>query len=295
MQKRNQSKSFLMAGGLGNQLFILTAGTYYSLQNEESVIFDFSRYDNGIPPHGSDIRLFNPDAIFQYRPYRNLVIAGLDKISKRISHAFFPTCTSSGVGYDPALENHVVEDLISGYFQTYKYLEHPKVRELIDSLFLGSVSEWFDKCSDEMLEFPTISVHIRRGDYMNVQDSFGVLSGDYYNSAINFTLENSSIEYARVLVFSDDIHAAKQIFSKLEISLPVQFAESPENSPEETLILMSKSDALVISNSTFSWWAAQLGNKSKFVVRPSKWFRGMLDPEDLFSPEWHPLESQWEI
>ena len=295
MKIRSQSKSFLMGGGIGNQLFMFTAGTYYSFKNKEKVFFDFSRCPDGIPPHGSDIRLLNPGAIFQYRPYRNLVIAGLGKISNHLSHALFPTYESSGVGYDPALETHISENLIFGYFQTYKYLEHPKVRNSIDSLFLGSVSEWFKKSSSEMVEFPTISVHIRRGDYMNVQDSFGVLRGDYYNSAINFTLENSSIKYVRVLVFSDDITAAKQIFCSLEIPLPVQFAESPEDSPEETLMLMSKSDALVISNSTFSWWAAQLGNKSKFVVCPSKWFRGMLDPEHLFPPEWHQQESQWEL
>jgi hypothetical protein len=146
-----------------------------------------------------------------------------------------------------------------------------------------------------MLELPTISVHIRRGDYMNSLDSFGVLSSKYYNSAIEFTLENSSTSFSRVLVFSDDIAVAKQLFSELNISLPVQFAESPENYPEETLMLMSQSDAIIISNSTFSWWAAQLGNKSKFVVCPSKWFRGMLDPEDLIPPEWHQRESQWEI
>ena len=295
MKNRSQTKSFFMAGGIGNQLFILTAGTYYSLQNKESVIFDFSRYDNATPPHGSDIRLLNPNARFQYRPFRNLVIAGLDKISHRTCQAFFPTYTSSSVGYDPALETRVLEDSIFGYFQTYKYLEHPEVRKIVDSLFLDSVSEWYDKCSSEMLEIPTISVHIRRGDYINVKDSFGVLSCSYYNSAINSMLENSSINYARVLVFSDDIDAAKQIFGQLDISLPVQFAQPPQDSPEETLLLMSKSDALVISNSTFSWWAAQLGNNAKFVVYPSKWFRGMSDPKDLFPPEWYPQESQWEI
>ena len=146
-----------------------------------------------------------------------------------------------------------------------------------------------------MLEQPTISVHIRRGDYLNLQDSFGVLSSEYYQSAINFTLKNSSKQYARVLVFSDDFVLAKKLFSNIEISLPIQFAESPDDYPEESLMLMSKSDALVISNSSFSWWAAQLGNKSKFVVRPSKWFRGMSDPEELFPPEWHSQESQWEI
>jgi len=291
MKKRRQSKSFLMAGGLGNQLFILTAGSYYSLKNKENVIFDLSSYTNRNKPHASDIRSLSPDVIFQYRPYRWIVKAGLEQISKR---ALFSTYRSSSVGYDPALESQVLENEVFGFFQTYKYLEQPEVRHLIDSLFLGSTSEWFDKCSSEMLESPTISVHIRRGDYMNHQDSFGILSSDYYNSAIKFTLENSSTKYARVLVFSDDFVLAKKLFSNVEVSLPVQFAESPENLPEETLVLMSKSDALVISNSSFSWWAAQLGNKSKFVVRPSKWFRAMSDPQDLFPPEWHQQESQWE-
>jgi hypothetical protein len=280
-----------MAGGLGNQLFIFTAGNYYSIQNSEKVSFDFSRYTTKNKPHTSDIRSLNPDAVFQYRPLRCIFKAELNKISNR---NVFPTYTSPSVGFDPGLENHILENEIFGFFQTYKYLEHPKVRSIINSLSLGSVSEWFERCSLDMLESSTISVHIRRGDYMNLQESFGVLSSDYYNSAINFTLENSSIQYSRILVFSDDIVLAKQLFGKLELTLPVQFSESTNDSPEETLLLMSQSDALVISNSSFSWWAAQLGNKNKFVVRPSKWFRGMLDPEDLFPPEWHQQESQWE-
>lgn len=291
MKKRRLSKSFLMAGGLGNQLFILTAGTYYSLQNRENVTFDLSSYTKRNKTHTSDIRSLSPDAIFQYRPVRWIVKVGLEKISKR---ALFSTYRSSGIGYDPALEGQVLENEIFGFFQTYKYLEQPKVRSFMDSLYLSSTSEWFDKCSSEMLEFPTISVHIRRGDYNDLKESFGILSSEYYQSAINFTLKNSPIQYARVLVFSDDFVLAKKLFSNIEISLPIQFAESPDDYPEESLLLMSKSDALVISNSSFSWWAAQLGNKSKFAVRPSKWFRGMSDPEELFPPEWHSQESQWE-
>ena len=160
MKKRRQSKSFLMAGGLGNQLFILTAGSYYSLKNKENVIFDLSSYTNRNKPHASDIRSLNPDAIFQYRPYRWIIKAGLEQILKR---ALFPTHTSSGVGYDPALESQVLENEIFGYFQTYKYLEQPEVRNLIDSLYLSSTSEWFGKCLSDMQELPTVSVHIRRG------------------------------------------------------------------------------------------------------------------------------------
>jgi hypothetical protein len=81
----------------------------------------------------------------------------------------------------------------------------------------------------------------------------------------------------------------------LDLSVPVQFAESPENYPEEDLMLMSQSDALIMSNSSFSWWAAQLGNRSKIVVCPTKWFRDIMDPEGLIPPEWNQWESQWEI
>lgn len=220
-----------------------------------------------------------------------LIKSRLSKLLKRTQDKDY---ISPCLGYDPALESKILENRVFGFFQTYKYLNHPEVRNSIDALSLGSFSEWFGRCSSEMMEVPTISVHIRRGDYMNSRDSFGVLSAEYYTSAIRFTLENSSTKYSRVLVFSDDLALAKQLFSNLEISLPVQFAESPENYPEEILMLMSQSDALVISNSSFSWWAAQLGNKSKFIVCPSKWFRGMLDPEDLLPPEWHKQESQWE-
>ena len=292
MKQRRRSKSFLMGGGLGNQLFMFTAGTYYSLHNNDKVTFDFSRYTNGIPPHGSDIRSLNPEGIFRYRPFQLNLKTRLNRLTKG---RHFKIYTSSSIGYDSNLESHIIENQIFGYFQTFKYLEHPKVREIIDSLALGSVSDWFRKCLSEMHEFHTISVHIRRGDYMNAPDSFGVLSGEYYRSAIEFTLQNSPSEYSRVLVFSDDIAAAKKLFSALEISLPVQFSESSENSPEESLLLMSQSAALVMSNSSFSWWAAQLGNKSKFVVCPLKWLRGMLDPKDLIPPGWHVQESRWEI
>ena len=312
MKKTGEAKSFILAGGLGNQLFILTAGIYYSLKNKENVIFDRSNYVNGLPHYGSDICSLNPDVVFRNKPVRLVVYFKMISVSNRTlfrpfqilakivlkkmtKRSRFFDYTSPSLGYDPILESQILENPIFGYFQTYKYLEDPKVRNLIDSLHLGSVTDWFEKSSSEMLDLPTISVHIRRGDYMNLLDSFGILSFEYYISAINYILENSSTNYSRLLVFSDDINLAKQLFSQQEVSLPVQFAESAENHPEEMLMLMSQSHALVISNSSFSWWAAQMGNKSKFVVCPSKWFRGMLDPEDLIPPEWHRRESQWEL
>ena len=288
---RNKSKVFVMAGGIGNQLFIIAAGTYYSHRNNENIVFDFSRHAYGMTNHGSDVRSLNVDASFRDQRYMYIIKTGLNRLFKC---KFLEEYTSPSIGYDSALENYIAEKQVFGYFQTFKYLQDPEVRDLMDSLHLDSTSDWFDACSAEMRNLPTISVHIRRGDYMSLKNSFGVLSRDYYEAAIKFTVENSATKYARVLIFSDDIALAQQLSCSLETSLPIQFAEPQEGSPEESLMLMSQSNALVMSNSSFSWWAAQLGNKSKFVVCPSKWFRDMLDPEGLIPPEWHREESRWE-
>jgi hypothetical protein len=287
-----KTKTFLMAGGLGNQLFIFTAAMYYSLQNKENVIFDVSSRINALPPHGGDIRSLNPDIVFRNRPFLWRIKSSLSVIAKR---ELFSVYLSPKVGYDSSLEQHVVEKQIFGYFQTHKYLDDPNIRDLVDKFYIDSPSAWFSTHSSEMLRIPTISVHIRRGDYVKLRNSFGILAGDYYESAINLVLERSTNKYSRVLVFSDDVVEAKKIFSHLKVPLPVQFADPPENYPEETLTLMSLSQALVMSNSSFSWWAAQLGNASKFVVCPSQWFRNMSDPEVLVPHEWYRQQSQWEI
>jgi hypothetical protein len=288
MQK---TKTFLMAGGIGNQLFIYVAGTYYSIQNKQNVIFDVSNRIGGIPSHGSDIGALIPDLILRNRPFRLLQ---KNRLKKLLNWDFSSIYESPEVGYDSALENHILSKQIFGYFQTYKYLEHPKVRQLLNSLVLVTPSDIFVKYLTEMLEVPTISVHVRRGDYWSLRESFGLLNYDYFDSALKFTLENSPMKYERILVFSDDIDAAKCLLINLKIPIPLEFVNLQESHAGEALILMSKSDALIMSNSSFSWWAAQLGNTSKFVVCPSKWLRDMLDPLDLKPPEWHQIDSQWE-
>lgn len=85
---------------------------------------------------------------------------------------------------------------------------------------------------------------------------------EYFIFAIQFISERSPIKFSRVLIFSDEIDVAKQLFSNLKVSVPVQFAVSPVNYPKEDLIPMSKTGALIMSNSPFSWWAAQLGKST---------------------------------
>ena len=62
---------------------------------------------------------------------------------------------------------------------------------------------------------------------------------------------------------------------------------SKEQSAETDLILMSKGKFFIISNSTFSWWAAFLArNKRKFIILPKQWTSNINTNLDLIYKYW---------
>jgi hypothetical protein len=66
-----------------------------------------------------------------------------------------------------------------------------------------------------------------------------------------------------------------------------------ETEPLESLLLLGECQKICISNSTFGYWAAMLGNAEN-VVAPAKWFRNLEDPRDLLHPNWISIPSSWQ-
>ena len=109
----------------------------------------------------------------------------------------------------------------------------------------------------------SIAVHIRRGDYIDLGCA---LPDSYYSRAID--LLTSKVGPLPVCVFSDDP------------------AIGTGNSPEGDLIAMAACRHHVISNSTFSWWGAFLGERPRqVVIAPSRW-RDSLDTSGMLPPHW---------
>lgn len=170
---------------------------------------------------------------------------------------------------------------IIGWLQTEKYWEHcqDEVRSILafNDKFRFTVMGTYA----EALSRPTIAISIRRGDYVD-NPNYDLLPIDYYLAAL---IKHFSVEDYNLIIFSDDFKYCRTHF---ECFANVYFADG---SDIEQLCLMSLCDNFIISNSTFSWWGAYLGEKpGKKVIRPAHLFAGPLlakcDFKDHYPERW---------
>ena len=128
----------------------------------------------------------------------------------------------------------------------------------------------------------SVSIHIRRGDYLNENSIHSVQNVDFYKNAISLMLDRVSRRDVIFFVFSDDIVWAK---SNLLINESIILISTC--SPVDDFYLMSNCQHHIISNSTFSWWAAWIGDQSsKIVISPRQWFKNESSPPFFLPPTW---------
>ena len=181
--------------------------------------------------------------------------------------------------------------LILGYFQTKKNIEVVK-NSIILPIFPKTVSSKFEQEYRTISENEMISIHVRLGDYKSEANTIGNLSESYYLRAQDhFEISHPGSKY---LIFTNDPHSLVRDYSEL-LSRECNAVFNPEikMSDIEEFSLMSACKGHIIANSTFSYWAAALSKNSKMVIRPSKWFKELTEPKDLFPDHWQSFPSEW--
>lgn len=166
---------------------------------------------------------------------------------------------------------------VQGYFQSQKYFVHCE-RELRKALrFRPEVTALANAAAQELMHrrwfstVSTVSMHIRRGDYVDLPDYHPLCDEEYYRQALAHV--RSRVGRMRVVVFSDDIEWCKETFSGSE------FWFSEGNDTATDLALIARCDHHIIANSSYSWWGAWLGTaRRKLVVAPRIW-RGPKSPD----------------
>jgi len=139
----------------------------------------------------------------------------------------------------------------------------------------------------EIRDSDSLAVHIRRGDFVSTaRDQHGVLSQRYYWKALE-ALEHTE---RRVFFFSDDEEWCRAEFSTVAGATFV--SETSGEKPAQHLHLLSQASRLILSNSSFSWWAAWLseldGDK---IIRPSLWTRSR-DGSGIYPNSWSVLQAE---
>lgn len=225
-----------LIGGLGNQLFQLSAA--YSLaidRNEELLISNIPRnfyssrpsYFDSYFKHLKIIVIENPniDDYFLYEDPNPLLFHEI-----------------------PNFKNIYLK----GFFQNFKYIKHNK--NAIKN-FLGINNyQTVERCA----------IHFRMGDFRNAP-AFPILNDDYYIKCIN------KINSKNWLIFCEinEKNNVEQRIKKFNLQGDINFYHSD---PFDEIKEMSKSKYIIIANSSFSLYASFLSNDECKIFYPDIWF-----------------------
>jgi hypothetical protein len=106
-------------------------------------------------------------------------------------------------------------------------------------------------------------IHVRRGDYLTSDTTYGLMGADHYRRFINKDLP--------LVIGTDDVSSATSLISDLN----PDFVFSPTDSTAwQALKMMAMADSLLLANSTLSWWGGFLAsNRGKTVYSPSPFYK----------------------
>ena len=176
-------------------------------------------------------------------------------------------------------------EYLIGLFQSYKYFDDCRDAILQEFQFdKHLLSKSTIKMSERMKQCNSVSIHVRRGDYMNgyYYNLLGkVCDLEYYQRAIMEIKKH--VSNPKFFVFSDD----KEYVVKHLLLEEAEYADFNIGVDSwQGMYLMSQCHHNIIANSTFSWWGAWLNtHHDKIVVAPPRWFNDM-EYDDIIPFEW---------
>ena len=178
------------------------------------------------------------------------------------------------------------DKILSGPYISDKYFDGIECELHNDFKFNFDTDYQLFKLKDEIIRENSVSIHIRRGDYLDPKYNgryTGICSREYYEKSIKYICNN--IEDPVFYVFSDDVQWVKN-------NIIIPNAKYIEKDLFKTyqdwydMALMSVCKHNIIANSTFSWWGAWLNpNMDKTVIVPSRWFQHSEAP-DIYPTGW---------
>lgn len=171
---------------------------------------------------------------------------------------------------------------LNGYWQSEKYFADAckEVRQMYR--FPDLFTDYQKRMMEEMAGRQSVSVHIRRGDYLNHPEIYGTTTLDYYRSAMAYMQERR--ENIHFYIFTNDIPWAEQNFEGDNITIVEDSGDLMIGNLDMALMAECKDN--IIANSSFSWWGAWLNrNTEKIVIAPKVWEMNQ-STKDIWCEDW---------
>ncbi|MCH5327992.1 MAG: alpha-1,2-fucosyltransferase [Coprobacter sp.] len=271
-------------GGLGNQMFCYAFALALAKASGENVLIDTHRY-KFFPNHfGYELdRLFKVTlGAATMRQLWKVTYPANSEIVSRIFQRFPPRRSEIRERYEHCYP-HIMEAQKDGYYignwQWYKYFDHIREEVLRDLSFKEVLDMRNQDLYNRLLdENHSVSLHIRRGDYLNSPQHSAICDKAYYAKAIG--LAGKALDRkGHFVIFSNDttwcIENIVPMLGDAEITV-VDWNTGYDS--HKDMRLMSVCRINIIANSSFSWWAAYMNSRNdKMVIAPDRWVNRTLD------------------
>lgn len=263
-----------ITGGLGNQMFQYAVGYALSKKNNDEYKIDISHLTKDyqtaskiVVPREYQLCRFNISA----KILPTLHIQEKNKLQKLIGRTYrylqMGSIFRTKFVRDRNPWEYVPEQMqvrgnvyLCGFWQSWKYF----------SEYRDDIMKEFQIKKDSLSENAwrivtarrnNVGIHIRRGDYKVCNN--WLIDAKFYKKALRLIQE----KYGRnleILVFCDDAGFAEGLFQEQK---DIHYVTASKSFTDfEEFAILSSCKHHIISNSTFSWWAAYLGERKETEV-----------------------------
>lgn len=286
-----------LKGGLGNQMFQYAAGRRLAVATNQNLKLDLNFLERGqiaenVTRRSYDLSIFNVVEEFAPREecneYFNFKNRAKNKLLGRsIENSYVK---EKGVVFDPYILSLKGNRYLDGHWMSELYFKDIEGLIRNEFTFKEDLTSSTVSLSQRIVSNNSVCVHVRRGDYVSnpaVQKVYGTIGLSYFRNAIESIKQKVSDPF--FYVFSDDIEWCEMNLNFVNHRVFVEkHLEGADASGKDYFQLMTLCKHFIISNSTYGWWAAWLGQKQQSLVyAPKKWFNNNESIEkDIYPKRW---------